>query len=202
MHVRTTCPQNQHFPSNMTPNQHRVGGKGQSGAIYMRTIYRLGPHVERKQDTISSHWVPRPSGSGFHGIPWNPQSAYYSIACTGLLPPSPVGKGAGGEGFWFRQVLSASAGVTCRPQTKIPIVRGVRPRAPRKIGPPKNEQTNPIFLCSHRRMRRPGNNLPATKTIAVAASFWVPGCPAPLGRDSKLSRGTCHKRLREYGRKK
>ena len=105
MHVPTNCPQNQHFLSNMTPNQHRVGGKVQSSAYYMRTICRIGSHIERKQDTISNDWVPRPSGSGFHGIPANPQSAYCSIACTGLLLPPPSGRGAGGEGLPARTTL-------------------------------------------------------------------------------------------------
>ena len=130
--------------SKATPNQHRVGGKVQSGAIYMRTICRLGPPVERKQDTIASHWVPRPSGSGFHGIPSNPQSAYYSTACTGLCSPRPLGEGPGVRGiprapartrlrvapssFWLE-----GGSATCR------IIQD------RSIGSPsKNNQSNPF----------------------------------------------------------
>ena len=63
------CPENRHPLPDVIQNQHRVGGKVQSGAIYMRTTCRLGPHIERKRGIIYSDWVPRPSGSGFDRIP-------------------------------------------------------------------------------------------------------------------------------------
>ena len=99
----------------------------------MRTICRIGPHIERKRDIIANDWVPRPSGPGFDRIPaplcavarWVPHPPRRAVGETEsgiprvapssfwlegdrmaavsdhvlLLPPSPFGRGAGGEGM-------------------------------------------------------------------------------------------------------
>ena len=69
----------------MTPIQHRVGGKVQSSAIYMRTLCRVYA-VDMYRVAPSSFWLEGDRmAAAFDGVLF--------------LPPSPYGRGVGGEGM-------------------------------------------------------------------------------------------------------
>jgi hypothetical protein len=98
-HELPNCPQNRHPLSEAIQNHYLVGGKYRSVAYCMGLLF----HVIRSIPHTGADGRPRPTRVPRHSW-WDP------------IPPSPPGRGVGGEG--------------------VCSVRGVHPHAPRKTGCP------------------------------------------------------------------